>query len=98
MLKDLFVLKIFKFYPDFFCHAEKRLDEKAWTNFKIYDVTYREIYNCNTHIPNIYRSKDNEAIKFGHLIEYNMRNIFFEIHTQNVTEKLIADPFLKNQN
>ena len=32
-----------------------------------------------THIlPNISRSKDNQALKFGQLIEYNMRNIFLE--------------------
>ena len=28
-------------------------------------------------LPNVSRSKDNQAIKFGQLIEYNMRNIFF---------------------
>ena len=28
-------------------------------------------------IPNIWRSKDSEAIKFGYLIVYNIRNIFF---------------------
>ena len=26
-------------------------------------------------LPNISRSKGNQAIKFGHLIEYNMRNL-----------------------
>ena len=32
-----------------------------------------------THIlPNISRSKVNQAMKFGQLIEYNMRNIFVE--------------------
>ena len=53
-------------------------------------------------LPNISRSKDNQAMKFGQLIEYNMRNIFLEIflkiHTQNAVEKLFPDPFLKNQN
>ena len=29
-------------------------------------------------LPNILRSKGNQAIKFGQLIEYNMRNIFLE--------------------
>ena len=29
-------------------------------------------------LPNISRSKDNQAMKFGQLIEYNMRNIFLE--------------------
>ena len=29
-------------------------------------------------LPNISRSKDNQKMKFGQLIEYNMRNIFIE--------------------
>ena len=29
-------------------------------------------------LPNISRSKGNQTIKFGQLIEYNMRNIFLE--------------------
>ena len=49
-------------------------------------------------IPNISKSKE-QAMKFGQLIEYNMRNIFsLKNHTQNVVEKLVSDPFLKNQN
>ena len=35
-------------------------------------------------------------MKFGRLIEYNMRNIFLENHTQNGVEKLVPDPFLEN--
>ena len=37
-------------------------------------------------------------MKFGQLVEYNMRNIFIKNHTQNVLEKLFTDPYLKNQN
>ena len=37
-------------------------------------------------------------MKFGQLIEYNMRNIFFDKHTQNMLEKLFPDPYLKYQN
>ena len=37
-------------------------------------------------------------MKFGKLIEYNMRNIFVKNHRQNVLEKLFPDPYLKNQN
>ena len=29
-------------------------------------------------LPNISRNKDNQAMKFGQLIEYNMRNNFLE--------------------
>ena len=35
-------------------------------------------------------------MKFGQLIEYIMRKLFFENHTQNVVEKLVPDPFLEN--
>ena len=37
-------------------------------------------------------------MKFGELIECNMRNILTENHMQNMVEKLFPDPFLKNQN
>ena len=37
-------------------------------------------------------------IKFGQLIEYNMRHIFLKNHTQNMVEKLLPGPFLKNRN
>ena len=45
-------------------------------NFKIYDVTNCITNNYNAHI--ISRSKDNQTIKFDHLIEYNIKNIFVE--------------------
>ena len=37
-------------------------------------------------------------MKYGQLIEYNMRTIYHKNHTQNAVEKLFPDPFLKNQN
>ena len=37
--------------------------------------------------------KANQVIKFGQPVEYNMKNIFFENHTQNVMGKLVPDPF-----
>ena len=46
-------------------------------------------------LPNISRSKGNQPMKFGQLIDYNMRNIFLENHAQNVVEKLIPDPLIK---
>ena len=36
-------------------------------------------------------------MKFGQLIESNIRNIFLE-NLQNVLEKVVPDTFLKNQN
>ena len=50
-------------------------------------------------LPNISRSKINQTKKFDQLIEYNMGSIFLKInHAQNLVEKLVPDPFLKNQN
>ena len=58
----------------------KRLDKKAKVNFKIYDSTIWLTNNCNTHILcNISGSKDNQTMKFGQLLEYDMKNIFLEI-------------------
>ena len=41
--------------------------------FKIYDITDWTTNNCNTNIV-----KGNQTLKFGQLIEYNMRNIIFK--------------------
>ena len=46
-------------------------------------------------LPSISRGKENQTMKFGQLIECN-RNIFLENRAQNVTEKVVPDPFLKN--
>ena len=75
--KALFVLKI-KFLSLFFGHAAKRLDKKDEVNFKFYDVAAWLKNNCNTHIANISRSKGNQTVKFGQLLECNMRTIFLE--------------------
>ena len=43
------------------------------------------------------KNKDNQAIKFGQCIEYNMRNIFIKkSYTKSRTS--FPDPFIKNQN
>ena len=45
------------------------------------------------------RSKGNQAVEFGWLIECNMRNIFLEkSHTKFSGETECPDPFLKDQN
>ena len=49
-------------------------------------------------LPNISKSKGNQTMKFGQLIEYNNRNIFLEKSCTNVVEKLFLGTFLKNQN
>ena len=49
MLKTLFVLEIFTFFPCVFDYVEKRVDDKAMVNFKLYDVTAWTTNNYNTH-------------------------------------------------
>ena len=48
--------------------------------------------------PNISRSKDNLAMKFGQLIQYNLKNFFIERSYTKCAEKLFSGPYLKYQN
>ena len=76
--KALFVLKIFKFLSRLFGHVAKRLDKKDMVNFKFYDVTAWLANNHNTQLSNISRSKGNQTMEFGQLIECDKRNFFLE--------------------
>ena len=46
-------------------------------------------------LPNISRSKDNQTMKFGQLIEYKMRIIFMEKSYTKYGGKTIPRPFTK---
>ena len=99
MLKALFVLQIFTFLYGLFGYVEKRLDKKAMVSFKVYDVTDWTANDCNIHIlANISRNKGNQAIKFRQLMEYNMRNIFFEKSCTKYGGKGSPRSFYENQN
>ena len=49
-------------------------------------------------LPNISRSKDNQTMKSGQLIEWKKKTFLLKNHTQNMAEKLFPEPFLRNQN
>ena len=50
-------------------------------------------------LPNISRSKGNQTMKFGKVIECKMRNIFLEkSYAKCDGETRSPDPFLKNEN
>ena len=67
------------FCLDFSSGVAKQLDLKHKVTFKIYYMTAWLTNNCNTYIlPNISRSNGNQTMKFGQLINYNMRIIFIE--------------------
>ena len=77
MSKAVFVPKIFKFLSWLFGHVSKRLDKNNKINFNFYDVT--AWFTIVTHVlPNIWRSKANQAMKFGQLVECNLRYSFRE--------------------
>ena len=44
-------------------------------------------------LPNVSRSKGNQTMKFGQLIEYNMRNIFLEKSCTKCGGETITRPF-----
>ena len=45
-------------------------------------------------MPNISKSKSNQAVKFGQLIEYFNTNISFEMHAENEAGRIVPDLFL----
>ena len=47
---------------------------------------------------NIWRSKGNQTMKYGQLIEFNKRNIFRKKLYSRCGERLFSDPFLKIKN
>ena len=88
--KSLFDLKIFKFLSWLFGHLAKRLDKKIELISKFYNITAWLTNNCNTHIAQ-YLEK-----YLSQLIECTWEIFFLKYHTQNVMEKLVPDPFLKD--
>ena len=98
VLKSLSVFKIFKFLSWLFRHVEKWLDWKYKFNFLSYDVTKREANKCKTHIVQYLTKKSNQKMKFGQLMEYNMRYIFLEKSCKKCGGEIFPDPSPKNQN
>ena len=90
--KSLFVLKIFKLLSWFFGHVAKRLDWKNKVNFKFYGV----IGWLTNILPNILKSKGNQTMTFGQLIEYNMRTIFLGKPSTKCDGEISPRPFSGN--
>ena len=77
MSRVIFV-KIFQFSSWLFGHLGNRLDEKAKVNSK-FTTSQTSKQKITIHLlPDISRSKGNQAMKFGQLIRYNVRNIFLQ--------------------
>ena len=93
-LKALFVLEIFQILFWVFGLVGKRLDKEAKSTLKTYNITKWITNNYNTHT----HMHVTHTTKFSQLVENNMRNVVEKPYVQNVTEKLVLDPFLKNPN
>ena len=98
MLKAHFVSEIFAFLSWLFGYVKNGLIRKLSliSKFMRSDTGQQIVAICI--LLNISRSKGNHTMKFGQLIEYNMRNTFLEISYLKLVEKLVSDPFIKNQN
>ena len=96
ILKASFDLKIFNCLSRLLCHVEKWVDQRDKVDVKIHDLGRPGKNTIATHIlPNISRSKDNQTMKFGQLIEYNMRNVFLEKSYKKCCGETSPRPFYK---
>ena len=73
-LKLFSFLRVKRFCPKYFGHVGKQLDRKAKVNLKfMLSSAGKQIISIHI-LPNISRSKGIETMKYGYLIEHNVRN------------------------
>ena len=82
-------------------HPNLKTHSWVWDNFEQLKVLWKpwEIQNIKFKIyifPNIWRSKVNQTMIFGQLIEYNMINIFFQKSCAKFCGKTILRTIFKN--
>ena len=79
ILKTLFVLKSFKSFSWIFRHVARKngLIRKLRLISKLMTTQHRYQSVTIQILPNISRSKGNETMEFGQLIDYDKRNNFF---------------------
>ena len=96
-LKSLFVLKIFNIFEFLVTYRDGLIRKISLiSNFM---TSQAEKQTITIHIlPNISRSKGNQTMKFGQLIEYNMRKIFLEKPYKKCGGETIPRLFSKKSN
>ena len=97
LAETLFVLKTFNLLSCFLGLAGNRSDKKAKINFKIYDVINWETNSHNTCLANILKSKSNQNMKFGQLIEYKVIKFFLKNYVENKVRRLFSDLFFSKR-
>ena len=94
-LKSYFCSQVLKFCLDFSVIYKSGLIKKIRLISK-FMTSQPEKQTVALHIlPNISTSNGNQTVKFGKLIEYNMRNISFEKSYRKYGEETIPRPFSK---
>ena len=94
ILKALFVLKIFKFLSWLFGHVENELIRKIRL-ISTFMTSQPGQQRITTHILlNISRTKGNQALKFGQLIEHPKRNIFLQKFCRKWVGEICSRPLL----
>ena len=98
-LNVLFPFKIFHFRFDFLAMWKNNVIRKIRLHSQFLTSKSGSLTLAIRILTNIARNKKNQAMIFGQLIDYNMRDIFLDVvEEQNVAAKHFPDPFPKNQN
>ena len=95
-LKPPFVPKYLNFCLDFSSMPKKSLIRKIKLIRKFMMSQHRKQIIAVHIFSNLSRRKDNETIKFGKFIEYNIRNIFLKKSFTKCSGETIPNPSLKN--
>ena len=77
-LKTLFVLKVFNFCVDILAMQKSSLITKIRLVFKVYGFTTWLTTIAMRILHTISKNKENQTMKFGQFIEYNMEKFFLE--------------------
>ena len=92
----IFFLRHSNFCPDLLITQENGLRRKLRLFERVTSSTGKQIIAIQI-LPIISRTKGSQIMKFRQLIEYNIRNISFQMRYAKCVEKLVPDLFLKNQ-
>ena len=95
-LKAFFVLRYLSFYLDFLVMYKNNLIRKIKAILKFMTSQPGQQTIAIHILPNISRRKRNQTMKFGQLIEYNIKNIFLERSYTKCGWKTIPRLFPKN--
>ena len=92
MLITFFVLEIFTFLSWLFGYVARQLGKSnlLLTSKFMTSKTGQQIITIQI-LPNFWRSKGNQSMKFGQLIKYKKRNIFLKSHEENKVGRLVLD-------